>query len=378
MYLKKSFAAEQDRGALSVKTQIYISGSFDPRFNLALEDLLFDNVSSAGEPTVILYIWQNANTVVIGKSQNAWRECRVSELEADGGIVVRRTSGGGAVYHDLGNLCYTFIASQDKYDLERQLKVILTAVKAAGIDAGFSGRNDIVTADGRKFSGNAFRFTKKAGLMHGTLLIDTDSVKMSRYLNVSPAKIQSKGVSSVRSRVVNLIEISPELTIDSMKERLMHAFSEEYGVPEKPPLEVLPVVSEVELDGSKFTLTSLSKDLPGGNTFYERYQRFSSWEWRLGETMPFDVNIEKKYTWGVVNAGFTVNNGIISDARIETDAMDAELGEVLTAAVKGTRLDHSDLKTALLTSMAIIKNSGFMIGNPEEIAEDIAALISGI
>ena len=98
MYLKKSFAAEQDRGALSVKTQIYISGSFDPRFNLALEDLLFDNVSSAGEPTVILYIWQNANTVVIGKSQNAWRECRVSELEADGGIVVRRTSGGGAVY----------------------------------------------------------------------------------------------------------------------------------------------------------------------------------------------------------------------------------------------------------------------------------------
>ena len=361
-----------------MKTHIYLSESFDPRFNLALEDLFFDNVSESEEPTVILYIWQNANTVVIGKSQNAWRECRVGALEADGGIVVRRTSGGGAVYHDLGNLCYTFIASAQYYDLERQLKVILSAVKAEGIDAVFSGRNDIVTVDGRKFSGNAFRFTNRAGLMHGTLMIDTDAEKMSRYLNISPAKIRSKGVASVRSRVVNLIELSPGISIGSMKTHLIEAFIGEYGAPEDAPLSISPVNTEVELDGSAFTLTSLSAPLPGSDNYYERFQRFSSWEWRLGETMPFDVNLEEKFAWGLVNMGLTVKNGIVDAARIETDAMDAELGEVLTAAVKGTRLSYDDMKAALLTSMAIIKNSGFMIGDPEVIAEDVARMISGI
>ncbi len=138
---------------------------------LALEEYLFDTIA---DNTVILYLWQNQNTVVIGKTQNAWKECHLSALEADGGKLARRPSGGGAVFHDLGNMCYTFIASSGLYCLERQLKVILEAVKALGIEAEFTGRNDITTKDGRKFSGNAFRFVKNTGLQHGTLLLDTE------------------------------------------------------------------------------------------------------------------------------------------------------------------------------------------------------------
>ena len=156
-----------------------LSKSYDPWFNLALEELLYDTIS---ESTVILYLWQNQNTVVIGKSQNAWKECRVSELEADGGRLARRSSGGGAVFHDLGNLCYTFLASSGLYDLEKQLGVILAAVGEQGIEARFTGRNDITVCDGRKFSGNAFRFSSGKGLMHGTLLLDTNPEKIARYL----------------------------------------------------------------------------------------------------------------------------------------------------------------------------------------------------
>ncbi|MBO7406799.1 MAG: lipoate--protein ligase, partial [Clostridia bacterium] len=204
--------------------EIYISGSVDPRFNLALEDLLFKRTENSG--AIIMYLWQNQNTVVIGKSQNAWREVRTELLEQEGGTLVRRTSGGGAVFHDLGNLCFTFIAPRDEYEKINWRELIAQAVRSIGIDAEVNGRNDIVTGDGRKFSGNAFRFTRHAGLMHGTLLVDADLDKMGRYLNVSPAKLEAKGVSSVRSRVVNLKELSLALTIPALSDRLIEAFGQ--------------------------------------------------------------------------------------------------------------------------------------------------------
>ena len=123
---------------------------------------------------MLFYLWQNEKTVVIGRNQNALRECKAGLLETEGGYLARRTTGGGAVYQDLGNLCFTFLASPERYDLERQMKVVQKACRKFGIETEFSGRNDIITKDGYKFSGNAFSVNKKCKIQHGTLMIDVD------------------------------------------------------------------------------------------------------------------------------------------------------------------------------------------------------------
>ena len=144
----------------------FISSSTNPYLNLAVEEYLLETVKPN---QLILYLWQNERTVVIGKNQNAWKECRFQELEADGGHLARRLSGGGAVFHDLGNLNFTFLMPSGDYDLSKQMSVILEAVRSLGIDAQKSGRND-VTVDGKKFSGNAFCKRSKVKQHHGTLL----------------------------------------------------------------------------------------------------------------------------------------------------------------------------------------------------------------
>ena len=130
---------------------------------------------------------------MIGRNQNCWKECRVSELEADGGHLVRRLSGGGAVYHDLGNLNFTFCMRKEDADVDRQLQVIIEAVASFGLTAEKTGRND-VAINGQKFSGNAFFDSKGCYYHHGTLLLNVDTTSMSRFLNPSKAKLQSKGV----------------------------------------------------------------------------------------------------------------------------------------------------------------------------------------
>ena len=169
--------------------------TFDPYFNLAMEKWLCDHLDGRR----ILYLWQNEHTVVIGKNQNPLKECRLAALKQDGGLLARRCSGGGAVYHDLGNLNFTMLVPNDQFDLHRQCSVLLQAVRQFGVDAQFSGRNDL-TAQGRKFSGNAFYHGPHGSFHHGTLLVDTDSEKVARYLKVSAAKLKGNGVDSVRQR----------------------------------------------------------------------------------------------------------------------------------------------------------------------------------
>ena len=197
----------------------YSGNGTDPYRNLALEQYLTEHVA---DDACILYLWQNQNTVVIGRNQNAWQECRTGLLEQEGGTLARRLSGGGAVFHDMGNLNFTFSVSTENYDLSRQQRVILEACRLLGIQAELSGRNDLL-AQGRKFSGNSFYNHGGRSFHNGTLLIDADMTKMGRYLSPSPAKIASKGVASVASRVVNLRELCPGLTVAGMTSAMVQS-----------------------------------------------------------------------------------------------------------------------------------------------------------
>lgn len=291
---------------------------FDPHYNLAVEEALLDITENA----CILYLWQNQNTVVIGQNQNAWRECRTALLEEEGGRLARRLSGGGAVFHDLGNLNFTFVMQSGDYDLDKQFAVIEGACRILGINAQRSGRNDVL-AEGRKFSGNAFYRGKTTSYHHGTLMVDADLEKLGRYLSPSKAKLEAKGVSSVRSRVVNLKELCPEITVSNLKMALVQAFSQVYGLP-------------VEM-------------LPEGYLPRERVEslreRNTTWEWNYGKKLPFSVTVEGRFDWGGVEIGLDVESGIIKAAKVYTDAMDETLPQKLEAVMVGKRLAAGDLKS---------------------------------
>ena len=202
----------------------YISKETDPYINLAVEKYLLDNVS---ENCCILYLWQNENTVVIGKNQNPWAECRCELSESEGVKIARRLSGGGAVYHDLGNLNFTFISSSVNLDVSKNAAIIVAACRMAGIKCELSGRNDIL-ANGRKFSGNAFYNSHGKSYHHGTLLVSSDKTKLQKYLTPPLSKLESKGVKSVKARVINLSELSENITIKSMTAFMLKAFEDSY------------------------------------------------------------------------------------------------------------------------------------------------------
>ena len=293
-----------------VKTKYITTDCTDPAQNLAVEEHLTFHIP---EDEVSLYLWQNANTVVIGRNQNPWKECRLETMQEEGCTLARRVSGGGAVYHDLGNLNFTFVAQEGMYDVTKQTEVILRAVQLLGIHAEKNGRNDL-TIEGKKFSGHAYFKRGKHCYHHGTIMVDVNRDVLSKYLNVSAAKLQSKGVSSVRSRVTNLTDYRPGLTIAEVKEALLQAFGEVYGcgAPEAMPI---PSMEDPEVQ--------------------KLYQRYRSDEWRLGRRIPFDVEIDNRLDFGNVNIQLHVEGGIIRQARIYSDALETEVFPKLEELLQG-------------------------------------------
>lgn len=290
--------------------QVVISNQFNPYLNIAVENYLLSLPPDGG---VTLYLWQNQRTVVIGQNQNPYAECNVEQLEKDGGYLMRRRTGGGAVFHDLGNLNFSFIVPNDLYDQARQFAVLQRAVAAYGLETEVSGRNDVLVVErdpsgadggkqGRKFSGNAFSKGRHQRLHHGTILIRTDMEVLQRYLKVKPAKLQKHGVASVQSRVVNLSELNPSITSENIKPLMVKAFEEEYG----GPLKVL--------DFDMLTQQPQVQEL---------YREFASPEWKYGNWRRFKAQRCAQFEWGGVEVSLAVDEAsyTITSVAIASDSL---------------------------------------------------------
>ncbi len=291
--------------ATQKKQLIYIDNTqTDPHYNLAFEEYVFRNLPALAAPaeaeadTPVLLLWQNSPSVIVGKYQNTIEEIDLEYVEQQGIHVVRRNTGGGAVYHDLGNLNYSFIIpdAQTKVDFKTFTTPIVRALRAYGIRAEQTGRNDLVV-DGRKFSGNAQQFSKRRLLHHGTIMFDVDADAVAKALRVKPGKFKSKATKSVRSRVTNLKPYFDELTRSignrcyveapknaaELKNLLLDWFRREYDVIDLALTE--EQLAEIE------TLKA---------------QKYDTEEWNIGKSPKADVVCGEHFRCGYVEFNFTI------------------------------------------------------------------------
>lgn len=317
---------------MTEQLRIFISASTDPWFNLAVEECIFRQMPANQK---VLYLWRNADTVVIGRGQNPWKECNTRRMEADQVKLARRQSGGGAVFHDLGNTNFTFMAGKPGYDKSVSTSIILHALASLGINASASGRNDLIvqTEQGeRKISGSAYRETPDRGFHHGTLLLSADLSRLANYLNPDPKKLASKGIASVRSRVANLNEIRADIDHEIICEAIQHAFVAYYSSDDT----AMPIVEYISPENMP--------DLP---KFAEQYAIQKSWEWNFGKAPEFTHLLEQRFDWGGVELHFDVHKGHISQVKSYTDSLYPELIEAVEACLVGCIYNHAEVTQRL-------------------------------
>lgn len=335
------------------RLKIFSSTSTYPYLNLAMEKELFDRVTPE---EMILFLWVNQPSVIIGRNQNPYKECNLSVMDADGVHLVRRLSGGGTVYHDLDNLNFTFISRDNNMDITRNLRAIQRACADFGLSAEISGRNDL-TIDGYKFSGNAFLHSGDRAYHHGTIMIGVDSSRLSSYLNVDAKKLASKGVASVRSRVTNLSSLNAEVTVESMKNALKAAFAVEFG---------LEVESDLSLDESSFS--SLAK----------KTKEFESANWIMGKKTDCSYSIRERFTWGDFDLNFDICQGKISGVQLFSDALDQDYIAAISQAISDCSADYISIEIRINSVTQAFLSSGIKIATDsviESMASDILSLL---
>lgn len=298
------------------KLKVFLSDSVNPYLNLATEEWIFHNLDPSQQ---VLFLWRNEETVVIGRNQNPWSECNLAEMKKDQVHLARRSSGGGAVFHDLGNTNFTFLSPKETYKRENNVQIIFNALKDFGISGEASGRNDLLLhfPDGpRKFSGSAYREKRDRAFHHGTLLLHADLSRLGNYLTPSPKKLQAKGKESVRSRVANLTEVSKHLNHGYIVNALVASFEKFYSA--KAEVESLNMESLAKIPELK-----------------AQHDNLSSWDWIYGSTLEFTHKMDDYLTMGFFDFHFLVEDAVIQDLKIFTDSLYPSLIEDLIQGLKG-------------------------------------------
>lgn len=254
---------------MACNTRIVHTSSSDPWWNLAVGEYLLEQAS---QDETILYLWHNDSTVVVGRNQDPYRECRTDLLEGDGGRLARRFSDGEAVYQDLGSLNFAFIAGNDSYDPDRQFEALLKAAKSLGIAAERCGEF-LLAADGRSFSDSVFYFTDECTCHHGTIHVSTDMDKLARYLYSPSENIFINDIRPAGLQIVNLSELKPGLDATVMAGALIEAFREVYDS-----------TAQVEI--------SLRKCSESREALEELYCKYSSWAWRYCQTAELVTSVK--------------------------------------------------------------------------------------
>lgn len=302
-------------------------GITDPMVNLAIEEYILENF---GETDTYLLFYVNKPSIIIGRNQNTIEEINTDYVDEKGIKVVRRLSGGGAVYHDEMNLNFSFITKDDGNSFQnfaKFTKPMIDALQKLGVPVEMQGRNDMAV-EGRKISGNAMFSTRGRMFSHGTLMLDSEIEELTKALKVNKLKIQSKGIKSIRKRVANISEFLDEkINMDEFKETILkHVFD----------------VDDVK-DVPQYVLTE--EDWENIKKISEN--RYQKWEWNYGKSPSFNVQEAHKFDAGLVDVRLEVKKGIIENCKIYGDFFGVGNVKELEAQLTGVRHERKAIVEAL-------------------------------
>lgn len=323
-----------------------VNNSHNPAYNVALEAYAFRELLAEDE---LFILWINEPTIVIGKHQNAIEEINKTYTDEHGIHVVRRLSGGGAVYHDLNNLNYTIISNKSQegaFDFKTFSQPVIETLADLGVAANFTGRNDL-EIDGKKFCGNAQAYYKGRMMHHGCLLFDVDMTVLGNALQVSKDKIESKGVKSVRARVTNILDELPEkMTVEAFSNQLLNKMKESY-----------PDMTEYVFSDDELKNIQALAD-----------QQFGTWDWTYGEAPEYTIKRSVRYPAGKITTYANVEKSVIKGMKLYGDFFGIKDVADIEQALIGLRYEYPDVLAKLQT---IDTTQYFTNITPQEIAKAI-------
>ncbi|HEO0134350.1 lipoate--protein ligase [Streptococcus agalactiae] len=323
-----------------------VNTSNEPAYNVALEAYAFQKLTDIDE---IFILWINEPAIIIGRHQNTIQEINKEFIDKNGIHVVRRLSGGGAVYHDLNNLNYTIISNNTQegaFDFQTFSKPVIDTLAKLGVKAEFTGRNDL-EINGQKFAGNAQAYYKGRMMHHGCLLFDVDMSVLGQALKVSKDKIESKGIKSVRARVTNIVDhLSDKITVQEFSDAILAQMKEEY-----------PEMDEYVLSDAELSEIQAMRD-----------NQFATWDWTYGKAPEYTIERGVRYPAGKITTYANVENSTIKSVKIFGDFFGVKPVDDIEKMLEGVRYDYKDVLAALKT---VDTSQYFSRMTPEEITKAI-------